>query len=236
MPRSQDIVQKAFCSKCNCNHSLPRAPALEAAKDLMAHMDQKLATDYLYGEARGKMFGVLICRNPEGKIETLNAFSGQYNGQWVLEGWVPPLFDVQDFNRLNDPVEKQIKNLGREAEEKTADQSSRKNILLKRKQLSQQLMKDIHALYRLHNFKGEQCSLLDQFPHGKGIPTGTGDCCAPKLLNYAAIHKLQPLGLAEFYWGKTNRSSTRHEGQFYLACEDKCGPILGFLLCGLAKQ
>ncbi len=236
MPHAQGIVQKAFCSKCNCNHSLPRTPATDAAKELMAHMDHALFADYLYGEARGKMFGVLVCRTREGTFTTLKAFSGQYNGQWKLEGWVPPLFDVQDFRNLHDPVEKQIKALGREAAKTASDITRRDSILLQRKQLSRQLMKDIHALYTLHNFKGEQCSLLDQFPQERGIPTGTGDCCAPKLLNYAAMHDLQPLGLAEFFWGTTNKSSSRHEGEFYLACEDKCGPILGFLLCGLESQ
>jgi hypothetical protein len=232
----QSTVQKAFCSNCDCSHTLPQAPAIAAAKDLMAHMDQELPTDYLYGEALGKMFGILVCRTPDGKEIILKAFSGQYNGQWKMKGWVPPLFDVEDFNTLNSPVEKQIKALGREAAKTAVDDSNRNTILQERKQLSRQLMRDIHALYRLHNFRGEQCSLSDLFLQGRGIPTGTGDCCAPKLLNYAAIQKLQPLGLAEFYWGKTNRSGSRYEGQFYPACEDKCGPILGFLLCGLTKQ
>jgi len=198
----------------------------------MANMDREVNTDYLYGEARGKMFGVLVCKAPDGATETLKAFSGQYNGQWELKGWVPPLFDVQQFHRLHDPVEKKIKALGREAAE-TADENSVQQILEQRKQLSRKLMKDIHALYTLHNYRAEQCSLAALFPDNRGIPTGTGDCCAPKLLNYAALHNLQPLGLAEFYWGKTNRSASRHEGQFYPACTNKCAPILGFLLCGL---
>ena len=231
---TQAVVQKAFCSSCGCDHILPREPAMAAARDLMAHMDQKLATEYLYGEARGKMFGTLVCRTPGGKKKVLKAFSGQYNGQWEMKGWVPPLFDVEKFKSLNDPVEKQIKALGRDAAATTAP--IREDILQKRKQLSQKLMKEIHTLYTLHNFRGEQCSFFDLFQDGRGIPTGTGDCCAPKLLNFAAIHNLQPLGLAEFYWGKTNRSASRHEGQFYLACEGKCGPILGFLLCGIRNR
>jgi hypothetical protein len=228
-------VQKAFCSTCDCDHTLPREPAMASARDLMARMDKEIATGYLYGEALGKMFGVLVCRTPEGKEKTLKAFSGQYNGQWEKRGWVPPLFDVQKFNSLNSPVEKQIKSLGRAAAATTAV-PSREIILQKRKKLSQRLMKEIHTLYTLHNFRGDQCSLFDLFQNGRGIPTGTGDCCAPKLLNFAAIHNLQPLGLAEFYWGKTNRSASRQEGQFYLACKEKCGPILGFLLCGITDQ
>jgi len=227
------IAQQAFCHNCNAVHKLARTPAIPAARDLMARMDKELDTEYLYSEARGKMFGVLLCNAPDGSETILKAFSGQFDGQWELKGWVPPLFDVDRFHGLNDPVEKEIKALGRKAAEITGNDIARTQTLQKRKQLSQNLMKDIHTLYSLNNFNGEQGALADFFPDNRGIPTGTGDCCAPKLLNYAALHNLQPLGLAEFYWGKTNRSESRKEGEFYLACRDKCGPILGFLLCGI---
>lgn len=232
---SQQSTQEAFCRSCNCIHTIPRKPALSAAKDLMRTINQELGTDYLNGEARGKMFGVLVCQTPQGKNKTLKAFSGQYNGQWLLEDWVPPLFDVEAFHTVNDPVEKQIKILGRDAE-RNCGNTMQRTLLQERKQLSRKLMRDIHALYTLHNFKGQKQPLSDFFPQDRGIPTGAGDCCAPKLLNHAAIHELQPLGLAEFYWGRTNKSVTRHEGQFYLACKDKCDPILGFLLCGTQKK
>jgi hypothetical protein len=203
-----------------------------AARELMSTMDSQLPTDYLYGKARGKMFGVLSCRNSCGEIINLKAFSGQYDGRWEMAGWAPPLFEMDAFKRTHDPVELKIKALGREAAA-TDNESQRTRILAQRKQLSRDLMKSIHALYRLHNFKGRQCALTDLFAKDRGIPTGSGDCCAPKLLNFAARQGLQPLGLLEFFWGKSNRSASRHEGQFYLACTDKCGPILGFLLCGV---
>lgn len=229
-------IQTAFCSSCSGDHSLPRAPAVGAAEELMASLDRELETDYLYGKARGKMFGVLVCRMENGQTKTLKAFSGQYNGSWEIAGWVPPLFDVEAFHQLNTPVEREIKALGRQAEETALASQERQRLLHKRKKLSQQLMKEIHGLYCLNNFKGQQSSLFELFREGSGIPTGTGDCCAPKLLNFAAIHGLQPMGLAEFYWGKTNRSASRKQGCFYSACDDKCGPILGFLLCGLQEQ
>jgi hypothetical protein len=65
------------------------------------------------------------------------------------------------------------------------------------------------------------------------MPTGTGDCCGPKLLAQAAIEGLRPLGLAEFYWGRENRSGSRRHTTFSASCPEKCGPILGFMLCGL---
>ena len=71
---------------------------------------------------------------------------------------------------------------------------------------------------------------------GPAMPTGTGECCAPKLLHHAATHGLTPLGLAEFYVGRTNRSGTRRHGEFYAPCAEKCAPILGFLLCGVEGE
>lgn len=106
----------------------------------------------------------------------------------------------------------------------------------KRKKLSRELMVKLHSLYRVTNFRAQTVSLSDAFRYDKGIPTGTGDCCAPKLLNQAAVLGLKPVGLAEFFWGKENRSGTRQHGQFYPCCIEKCRPILGFMLCGLSER
>ena len=61
-------------------------------------------------------------------------------------------------------------------------------------------------------------------------------CCAPKLLNQAALAGLAPLSLAEFYFGRENRSQTRQHGRFYAPCTDKCSALLGFMLCGAGEQ
>ncbi len=248
MPCSDTSCQ-GFCKCCGSKHSLAVAPAIAEAQKLMqlleAHKQinfdgqtinpEKTGTEFLYGEARGKMFGVLVCEKADGERLTIKAFSGQYNGLWEVAGWVPPLFNVRDFWQLLNPIEKRIKELGRELEDMASGSPEQQNIQQQRKKLSQKLMKQIHELYCLHNFRNQQCSLADLFLTNQGIPTGTGDCCAPKLLNYAAVNQLKPIALAEFYWGKTNRSATRSQGTFYPACTDKCGPILGFLLCGIKE-
>ena len=100
--------------------------------------------------------------------------------------------------------------------------------------LYRQLIKDTF-LYSLSNFKDETVSLREAFCVDKGMPTGAGDCCAPKLLNYAAKNHLKPLSLSEFYYGRENKSGSRQHKTFYSCCEEKCQPILGFLLCGLDK-
>jgi hypothetical protein len=197
--------------------------------------DPRLATDWLYGEARGKMFGVLECRAGDGSIVILRAFSGQYNGLWEIDGWAPPLFDSRQLEKISIPTEKEIKRLGRKMAASDIP-ACQLELQRRRRQLSRDLMRQIHGLYRLTNFRGENASLAAAYMKDGGIPTGTGDCCAPKLLIMAARTGLVPLGMAEFFWGRCNRSGGREEGCFYPSCNEKCEPILGFLLCGLDER
>jgi tRNA pseudouridine32 synthase / 23S rRNA pseudouridine746 synthase len=65
-------------------------------------------------------------------------------------------------------------------------------------------------------------------PHD--MPGGAGDCAAPKLVGYANRHQLQPLALAEFWWGPPPKTGGRVHGQYYLPCRGKCGPLLPKML------
>ncbi|MEH1847469.1 MAG: pseudouridine synthase [Nostoc sp.] len=102
-----------------------------------------------------------------------------------------------------------------------------------RKALSCQLQAQMHASYSLTNFSGRSRS-LQQLMSG-GFPTGTGDCCAPKLLHYAATHNLKPLAMAEFWWGASSVNQNKIQGEFYGACAERCQPLMGFLLSGLRR-
>ncbi|MEH2255518.1 RluA family pseudouridine synthase [Nostoc sp.] len=100
-----------------------------------------------------------------------------------------------------------------------------------RKALSRQLQAQMQASYSLTNFSGRSQSLQELMPGGS--PTGTGDCCAPKLLHYAATHNLKPLAMAEFWWGTSSANQDKISGEFYGACTERCQPLMGFLLSGL---
>ena len=247
---SLQTESSGYCRKCKIIHRLGSNTAITSCLTLMKQLslhgsinlfssdkneDEELKTDYLFGPARGKMFGVMNCTQPNGADMSLFAFSGQYNGSWKVQGWAPPLFDVDDFSGINDTIEKQIKIIGREID--LLPDHSEKWLLLrdKRRRLSQNLMRDIHSLYRLTNFHGETTPLYQAYNDQNGISTGTGDCCAPKLFNYAAKNNLTPRGIAEFYWGRQNKSASRRHGFFYSSCKEKCEPILGYMLCGLDR-
>ena len=245
LAQAEAPVSVGWCEQCQTEHRLAQGPALAYAQHLrrdleqhkridfdVANPDPRLATDYLFGPALGQMFGVLVGEDLQGKTVVLRAFSCQYNGIWQVEGWAPPLFPLVTYKKIMVPGDRQLKDLGKQLTALSPASDEAQDLKRQRKQLSQELMKKLHALYKVWNFKGETRSLAEFFTHARGIPTGAGDCCAPKLLNQAAQMKLRPLGLAEFYWGKANRSGTRQHEEFYGSCADKCQPMLGFMLCG----
>jgi hypothetical protein len=240
-----------YCEKCGQEHYLDSALARKKAEELMAFMDKyghvnladpaasadsRYAINFLFGPDRGKMFGVLLCLNDFGKEVVLHGFSGQFNGRWQVPGWVGPLFDEQAFYRCAVDVEREIKALGRSmaGEEKGSD--NWRQLKKRRRKLSRELMQSLFSLYRVPDFRGNSHSLEQAFTGKTGMPTGTGDCCAPKLLAHAADNNLLPISLIEFYYGRGNLSATRAHKQFYPACEEKCRPILGTMLCGIEER
>lgn len=255
--KSSAVRTGGFCKKCQREHWLGPGNTLYYCQKLMSRLDSLatidlfstepgtdlkqgfaplLETAHLFGPSRGKMFGVLECLQPDGNIVFLHAFSGQYNGLWLVDGWVPPLFDVDEFLIMTTQKEKQIKQLGTTIDQNVPHSSEWLTKKKERRQLSRRLMQDIHSLFRLSNFRGETATLAEAFTGKKGIPSGTGDCCAPKLLHYAARNNFTPLGISEFFWGKENISGGHRHGSFSSSCEEKCRPILGFMLCGLSEH
>ena len=110
-----------------------------------------------------------------------------------------------------------------------------KSLQRKRKQMSDELQRWLFAAYRMLNAKGEERDLIDifrEYTHAMP-PAGAGDCCAPKLLQYAYLHRLRPVCMAEFWWGESPASEIRHHLHYYPACRSKCLPILTHMLKGL---
>ena len=168
----------------------------------------------------GKMFGVLVV---EGGF--LAAYSGLLEGRNDWDYFVPPVFDAQQPDGYFKQKEREISAKGGD------------------RLMSQELQLWLFHQYRLLNARGEtkdlveiwqdyHCSprIRDKYPLPPG---GTGDCCAPKLLQYAFQHGLKPVCMAEFWWGDSPKSDIRHHGQFYPACSGKCKPVLAWMLQGM---
>ena len=163
----------------------------------------------------GKMFGVLMY---DGGY--LAAFSAKLDGSHYHEGFVPPVYEM-----TQEPI-------GTSKEE------------------SRRLQRLLFANYNFLNGRGETKNLLEIFQNEKIVsaedwfsgnksaslpPSGAGECCAPKLLQYALSHGLKPIALAEFWVGAPSRTEIRHEGVLYPPCSGKCVPILRHMLQGLEE-
>lgn len=107
-----------------------------------------------------------------------------------------------------------------------------------RKERSATLQHQLFEQFVLLNANSERRSLCDIFINtpSQTPPAGAGECAAPKLLQYAYLHQLRPIAMAEFWWGASPKGEIRHHGHFYPACKGKCGPILAHMLQGLTVE
>ncbi len=103
-----------------------------------------------------------------------------------------------------------------------------------RRQLSDTLQRWLFSQFVMHGKDGQEADLLTIWAHADTPtdlpPAGSGECCEPKLLQYAFTHGLRPLQMAMFWWGESPKDAVRHHLHFYPACNGKCKPILQFML------
>jgi len=189
------------------------APEVEqAAESLISKVKASSELHEIFRE--GKMMGVLLTdRGP------LYAFSGLAGGRSRIEGFVPPIYDTAAPDSYFKKREAEISAMPAGEERKAA---------------SAELQAWLFEQYRVCNASGEWASIGEIFARrGLVPPGGTGDCAAPKLLQYAYVQGMKPLAMGEFWYGASHRSEIREEGRFYPSCTGKCGPLLSFMMLGL---
>lgn len=307
-----ELPQQFTCPFCYEPHPL----ALMAVGQVQRYVASR--TDWADEMAAGKMLGVLVAQDGEGRLGFLAAFSGNLAGSVRHDYFVPPVYDLLDpqgefkqgearITAINHEVERLEQSpelvaiLEREqaARQKMSDEidgfkalmarhklerdqcreagnltdSEQENLLNqsrfekaelkrirrrneaellkitdemalfrqhidelkhRRKAMSEALQERIFRLFVVSNARGEHRDLVEVFkPLGTLPPAGAGECCAPRLLNYAYNNGLRPVCMAEFWWGTSPQGEVRHHGHFYPACRSKCKPILEFMLQGL---
>lgn len=200
---------------------LPEYPAYYHARHLQQLLleegvvdfdgEGKVSTKRFFEPGGGIMFGVLVARDEGGNEVLLKAYSGLLGGIRNLPGWAGHVVSKeawQDFTECYDSVIK-----------------SEPDRHMQRR-LSQTALGQYYRLYRLPTLAGSTVGLEDCFTDGD-IPTGSGDCCAIKLLTQALKEHLHPLSMAEFFFGD---AKGREHLAFYPPCDEKCRPILEQML------
>lgn len=274
------------CGDCGVRHALPQGRARLHALEVMEEFRRLDRLDYRASEsdadpklrfqslfaARGNMFGVLECVDKNGRVFFLRAFSSLAEGIRDVEGWVLPILSASVYEDIILPAQAEIKRLTGELEGGMASSPGTHNVpgakaeralLDERRRVSRELWDQMCSLYRFRNFRGEERRLREAVLPDTPITGGMGECCAPKLLQHAALNGLRPLSIAEFYWGATELSADlkpnedraesgsisrrarargdrvrakkeqKQSGEFYPSCEARCQPLLGFMLCGV---
>ena len=218
-------------------HYTPHPLCVLAAQEVQTYLQSR--TDWHCELQQGKMFGVLVVRTPEGTTSWLAAFSGNLAGSNHHEYFVPPVYDLLDPNGYFKQEEARISSLNvilNEVKDLEDTNENKINPLKEeRKARSIALQQWIFQQFRLRNALGEEQDIngiFERLAH-RLPPAGTGECAAPKLLQYAYLQGLQPLAMAEFWWGDSPKGEIRRHGNYYPSCRHKCEPILNFMLQGL---
>ena len=128
----------------------------------------------------------------------LRAFSGLHASLTGRKDFVPPCFNAEQYRKIS--------------AQSTTDAD-----------YSKKIWKELLGLYEFCCFDGTTVRLEDIFPDA---PSGTGDCCAPRLLSYCYSAGKKPLSMAEFYWGDGHFE----RGSFHTPCDSRCKPILKHIL------
>lgn len=157
-------------------------------------------------------------------IENLNEFEADLVKQ--------SLRDKYEFRKLTEEIEVEKSSLLNEINDFDV-----KIIALKeeRKNKSNSLQNQLFEEYQFTNRFNKNKSLKSIFEQTvfQKPPAGAGECAAPKLLQFAFLNQLEPICMAEFWWGDSPKSEVRKHQHFYSACTGKCEPILGHMLEGI---
>jgi tRNA pseudouridine32 synthase/23S rRNA pseudouridine746 synthase len=186
---------------------------------------------YDFTQQQGRMFGVLVIEQNDHSIAYLGTISGNQPVSSTSSHFAPSIFDNSVDNYFMDRGMTKLTEMSALIK---ASNSSKEIALLKaaRKERSLALQQQLFENYTFLTQQGKEKGLLEIFAAanlGKP-PSAAGDCAAPKLLQYAFKHRLKPIAIAEFWWGKPKESTARVHKHFYPACKNKCHPILEYML------
>ncbi len=142
------------------------------------------------------------------------------------------LRDKYEFRKLNQETEQEINRLN---EEINCFEHKINKLKEERRTKSNALQNQLFDQYQFLNQYQTKKGLRDIFKDTafQQPPAAAGECAAPKLLQYAFLNDLQPICMAEFWWGDSPKSEVKKHNQYYPACTGKCEPILGHMLEGI---
>ena len=181
------------------------------------------------------MIGSLVCWDKkEKKRIILYAVSGN-NKQLIplntnsKDIFVPSIVSSEQIDQALKENDKEIHELTEQINELTLINKAspqRARLLKKRTDLTDSSLQKVFHLYLFTKYDGRKLSLNGIIKsHNNHLPpTGTGDCCAPKLLSYAFEKDYEIISMDEVYYGRDTKN--KKNGISYAPCDERCGYIL----------
>lgn len=188
---------------------------------------------------QGIMIGSLVCKK-ENQTVILACVSGISkelfyqnqksftldNNQFII---VPSIADNQQIQQALKQNDGQIHELTDKINSLSLSPDEKIKLTNLRQALCDQSLKNVFNLYSFHTAQKKKISLNQIIEEKHKLPpTGTGECCAPKLLSYAFENNLIPLSMDEVYFGQDTKN--RENGKSYAPCDNRCGFILPSIL------
>lgn len=186
-------------------------------------------------KGQGLMIGSLVCWNCNLKKRVvLYAVSGngkilKTDSELLDEVFVPSIVLPEDVNKALSENDLEIHELTDKINSLPAG-NERTELIHQRTHLTDVSLSRVFSLYTFTRFDGKKITLNEIINEhaGKLPPTGTGDCCAPKLLSYAFANGLEPVSMDEVFFGKATKN--KENGISYSPCDERCGYILPSIL------
>ena len=198
---------------------------LEEKKLSLVYTTEKISAERF---ANGIMIGVLVAKNSaqENKILfTVSGISRRIEGKFHDAIFIEPIVSNRKIMSALQKNDKEIHLLTEKL--KSCQKEDIQELQLRRSALTSESLEKVHELYSFYCFDGKLRS-LKQICRNQLPPTGTGDCCAPKLLNFAFKNNLTPLSMCEVFYGKSTEKKI--SGCKYSPCDERCGLILPEIL------
>lgn len=198
---------------------------LEEKKLSLVYTTEKISAERF---ANGIMIGVLVAKNSaqENKIFfTVSGISRKIEGKFHDAIFVEPIVSSKKIMSALQKNDKEIHLLTEKL--KVCSKDDVQELQLRRSSLTSESLEKVHELYSFYCFDGKNRS-LKQICKNHLPPTGTGDCCAPKLLNFTFKNNLTPLSMCEVFYGKSTEKKI--SGCKYSPCDERCGLILPEIL------
>lgn len=178
------------------------------------------------------MIGSLVCRSSNNEKVKLFAISG--STKKITKNieddliFVDAIVCADEIEKALEKNDSEIHSLTDTINSFSGPEEILESLKKKRLLLTSQSQKKVFDLYSFHCIDGK-IRTLNEICKNNFPPTGTGECCEPKLLDYAFRNNLEPISMAEILFMRDGTNEEQNQ-KTIPPCDERCSLILPSIL------